>query len=509
MKQKTISGHRSPEQCFGFSHPFTDKPRYTMLPTFKPIRGEATVPHSVFKPTPLSMVKSASMPAFLPTGYCDDPTAESPPVMERNVWQCRCCGTRDTSRLERNPADGSLSCDCGADAGMLDMVSMERSKNCHKDDDPTQVADAPSSSSSAQAAPWNNGPMSREDRRRHENAQIGGTHVSIACARKNDMQQALSAVERQARKDAEDIIRPNGPDKGRGQKLMDGLSLAFDRLTVFPEEQKKSPVKSHIRTEAIRIYRNSCRHDHVCGTNGCIFSLQNKNMAVLVVGLIELVLSQLAGDEPGDGRTVEEISQGNVSRMDIRRALEQLHQYQEECKISYGHRLEVLSSVTRICTWYEPGQELFKCEPTGCHAGGCFTTAARVSCPDEFGKSALPDPSDNSGKLLALVTAIIKVNPMDTETKAAVGYQTRQPELVEYLSKDHGLPREVLAFAVVVATAKKMQKDDVTSELRRHLFRIMNISRSTVDAFIEQLMPHIELPPPMHQAPQPGDKPIY
>jgi len=440
-------------------------------------------------------------------GLDDDPTAEAPPVMERNVWQCRCCGTRDVSRLERNPADGSLSCDCGADAGVLDMVSMERSKNCHKDDDPTQVADAPPSSSAAQAAPWNNGPMSREDRRRHENAQLGGTHVSNACARKNAMQQALSAVERQARKDAEDIIRPNGPDKGRGQKLLDGLSLAFDRLTVFPES---SPVLSHIRTEAIRIYRGSCRHDRVCGTNGCIFSLQNKNMAVLVVGLIELVLSQLAGDEPGDGRTVEQISQGNVSHMDIRRGLEQLHQYQEECKISYGHRLEVLSSVTRICTWYVPGKELFKCEPTGSsRGGGCFSTAARVSCPDEFGKSALPDPSDNSGKLLDAVTAIIKVNPMDTETKAAVGYQTRRPELLEYLSQDHGFRREVLAFAVVVATAKKMGKDDTTSELRRHLFRVMNLSRSTVDAFIEQLMPHIALPPPMHQAEQPGDKPIY
>ena len=506
MKQKAISGHRSPEECFGFAQPFCDKPRYMMLPTFRPVRGEATVPRSVFRPTPLSMVKSASMPACLPTGYSDDPTVESPPVMERNVWQCRCCGTRDASRLERNPADGSLSCDCGADAGMLDMVSMERSKNCHKDDDPTQVADAPPSSSAAQAAPWNNGPMSREDRRRHENAQMGGTHVSNACARKNAMQQALSAVERQARKDAADIIRPDGPDNGRGQKLMDGLSIAFDRLTVFPE---KSPVKEHIRTEAIRIYRNSCRHDQHCGTNGCIFSLQNKNMAVLVVGLIELVLSQLAGDEPGDGRTVEEISQGNVSPMDIRRGLEQLHQYQEECKISYGHRLEVLSSVTRICAWYEPGKEQFKCEPAGCHAGGCFTTAARISCPDEFGKTALPDPSDNSGKLHMLVTSIIRANPMDTETKAAVGYQTRQPELLEYLCKDHGLPREVLAFAVVVATAKKMQKQDVLHELRRVLFRRMNISSSTVDAFIEQLMPRIELPPPMHAAPEPGDKPIY
>ena len=118
----------------------------------------------------------------------------------------------DLSRLERNPADGSLSCDCGADAGVPDMVSLERSKNCHKDDDPTQVADAPPSSAAvARTRRGTTAPMSREDRRRHENAQLGGTHVSNACARKHAMQQALSAVERQARKDAaEDIIRPDG-----------------------------------------------------------------------------------------------------------------------------------------------------------------------------------------------------------------------------------------------------------------------------------------------------------
>ena len=54
-----------------------------------------------------------------------------------------------------------------------------------------------------------------------------------------------------------------------------------------------------------------------------------------------------------------------------------------------------------------------------------------------------------------------------------------------------------------------MQKDDVLHELRRVLFRRMNISGSTVDEFVEQLMPHIELPPPMYAAPEPGDKPIY
>lgn len=487
------TSHRSPEQCFGFSRPFMSDPKYEMLPTFKPVRGPTTRPRQVrgwtSKTAPLEMTKSISMPEF----YLDDPMEEAPQVMERNVWKCRGCGTVDLSCLERNSADGSMSCKCGADAGIPDMVSLERSKNCHKDDDPTQVADAPPPAASHHAS-WHDGSMSREDRRRHENAQLGGTYVSNACARKNDMQKALSVVERQARKDAAETIRPDGADGGRGRKLMDALTIAFGRLTVL-RGGPDGNIQSYIRTEAIRIYQLSRRHDAACSTKGCIYTLQNKNITVLTVSLIELVLSQLVGDEPGDGRSVQEISQGNVSEMDIRRALEQLHQYQEECRVSYGHRLEVLSSLSRMCKWNTPDNEKFKCEPLGCCMGGSFSTAARLNCPDEFGKSAMPDPSDNSGKLLNAVIAIVRVNPMDTETREAVAYQTRRPELLEHLSKNHEFRREVLAIAVVAATAKKMNKSDATDDLRTHLFRHENISRSTIDAFIEELMPLIELPP--------------
>lgn len=499
------TSHRSPEECFGFARPFMTDPKYEMLPTFRPIRGPTTrlrqVRNWTSKMASLEMTKSASMPEF----YLDDPMAEAQPVIERNVWKCQLCGTNEPSHLERNPADGSMSCKCGAGAGIVDMVSLERSKNCHRDLDPTDVADAPPQAASQPTA-WHDSTMSREDRRRQEKAQLGGTHVSNACARKNDMQQALSVVERQARKDAAETIRPDGTDNNRGRKLMDAFVLAFGRMTALPGGDQDD-VQRYIRTEAIRIYQLSRRHDDVCGAKGCIYTLQNKHLTVLTVSIIELVLSQLAGDEPGDGRSVEEISQGNVSKMDIRRAIEQLHQYQEECRVSYGHRLEVLSSLSRISKWNKPNQEKFKCEPLGHGLGGSFTTAARLSCPNEFGKSALPDPSDNSGKLLNELIAIARVNPMDTETREAVGYQARRPELLEYLSQDHGFRREVLAIAVVAATAKKMNKEDVTGDLRRlDLFRNQNISRSTIDAFIEQLMPHIELPHPLDGEPAKSTK---
>ena len=431
-----------------------------------------------------------------------DHAAEVPPLMERSVWECKGCKTQDVGRLVSNP-DGSLSCLCGAVSDMVNMVSTERAKNCPKEDDPTQVGEA-LTQTTAQTAPWLDGPVSREDRRRRENAQLGGTHVSNACARKNDMQQALSAVERQARKDSAETIRPDAPDKGRGQKLLDGFVFAFEKLTTLRDMGR---VKTHIRAEAVRIYQLSRRHEAVCCAKGCIYSLQNKNLLVLTLGIIELVLSQLSGDEPGDGRLVEEITQGDTTSMDIRRALAQLHQLQEDLRVGYIPRLEVMSSVTRISQWCKLNEELFECDPSKCcgMTSSFFSPQSRLSCPDEFGKSALPDPGDNSEKLRTSVTAVVRFTPMDTETKAAIGYQTRQPELLDYLSReDHGLPREVVAVAIIAATARELKKDDATSDLRKHLFRKMSISSSMIEDFIRRLQPYIKRPPELD-----GEMPLF
>ena len=83
-------------------------------------------------------------------------------------------------------------------------------------------------------------------------------------------------------------------------------------------------------------------------------------MVVLTLGIIELVLSQLAGIEEGDGRLVEEITQGNNTRKDVERALTQLYQVQQDQNVGHQARTELLSAVHFISQW-KPGKELFSC----------------------------------------------------------------------------------------------------------------------------------------------------
>ena len=407
-------------------------------------------------------------------------------------------GDGKVHRLVSN-SDGGLSCVCGIVARGVDMVSLERAKNCHKDNDPTQVGEV-QAQSMAHAAPWSDGPVSKEERTRRENAQLGGTRVTNPCARKNDMQQAQREVERQARKDAEELCRPDAPDQGRGQKLLDGLELAFRKMPALRDDMPR--VASHIRLEAIRIYQLSVRHERVCwcmAARRCTYALSSRNMVVLTLGIIELVLSQLVGVEEGDGRLVEEITQGNNTRKDIERALAQLSQVQEDQNVGNQARTELLSAVHFISKW-KPGEELFACTPSDfgmSHPN--WLPDARRNSPGEFGKSVASDPGDTSEKLRVSLKAVVKMIPMDTATKEVASYQLQVPAVMQRANLE-GLPRDVVATAIVAASALKQKKDDPTHDLRRHWFRPLHIAMSTIDDFISRLGECIELPPELSEA---------
>jgi hypothetical protein len=498
------SSHHAAELCFGYCRPFRNNPKYSLSPTFKPIRGESQLRLARdWKtarpcPSPLALTKSASMPEL----YGEEaslPLPSSPlAVAERNVWVCKGCHEGGTHRLTTN-SEGGLSCVCGAVAEGVNMVSLERAKNCHKDDDPTQVGEV-QAQSAAQTAPWRDGPVSKEERTRRENAQLGGTCVSNPYARKNDMQQAQSAVMRQARKDAEELCRADAPDQGRGQKLLDGLELAFGKMPALRDDMPR--VAAHVRLEAIRIYQLSVRHERTCCPcqgKRCTYALSSRHLVVLTLGIIELVLSQLAGIEAGDGRLVDEITQGNNTREDIERALTQLYQVQGDQNVGQMPRMELLSTVHFISKW-KPGDELFACEPSDfstTHPN--WLTASRRSCLGEFGKSASSDPGDTTEKLRTSLKAVVKMTPMDTETKDAVAYQLQVPAVLQCANLE-GLPRDVVAVAIVAATALKMNQVDPTSDLRRHLFRPLHIASTTIDDFILRLDELVELPPDLSEA---------
>ena len=500
------TSHRSAEQCFGFSYPFRNNPKYDLSPTFKPIRGGSQSRLARFCPSPLAMTKSQSMPEFDPS--LEEGVQSPPTIVERDVWVCEGAGDGKVHRLQPN-SDGGLSCVCGIVARGVDMISLARFKNCPELMDPTKINDGPPRAVASQQAPWANGPERKEDRERRESAQLGGTHVSNACARKNDMQQALREVDRQTRRDAAcrdaaATFHPNAPDQGRGRKLSEGLEGAIAKLPLL--RTLRNPIAEHVRIEAVRIYQLSVRHEQKCGCKGCIYALSTRNMVVLTLGLIELVLSQLAGIEEGDGRRAEDISQGAYTKQDMQRTLAQLYQVQEEFKVNQLQRLELLSAVHRISKWTRQGQELFSCASDDVNnLSSLFLPAARrVVGVGEFGKDVTPDPGDNTGKLRLSLEAALKGTPMDAESREMVTHQLCVPEVMDYMAQE-GLPCDVVAVAIVAATARKLEKDDPTDGLRSTLINPLNIANSTVDDFIKRLALRIQRPPVAEEEDEPLD----
>lgn len=70
--------------------------------------------------------------------------------------------------------------------------------------------------------------------------------------------------------------------------------------------------------------------------------------------------------------------------------------------------------------------------------------------------------------------------------------------MIDYLAQE-GLPRDVLAIAIVAATAHKLKKDDPTRDLRKTLIHRRNIASSTVDDFIARLAQRIQRPPDVEE----------
>ena len=104
---------------------------------------------------------AAAAAATAASGYIKglDPDAEEGEGEDEEmpaVWQCRGCGTRDTSRLSQG-ADSNLVCKCGAEAEGVAMIGQDRAGNCPKDKDKSDVADAPSAHRAQSAPPWSGG----------------------------------------------------------------------------------------------------------------------------------------------------------------------------------------------------------------------------------------------------------------------------------------------------------------------------------------------------------------
>jgi len=504
---------QDPRRLFDLTTPYRNNPRYNTSPLTIPNRGRSQ-PSSPRgwggAPGALPFTRSTSMPAF----YGDTPSAAAsgyikgldPDAEEEEdggdeempaVWQCKLCGTQDTTRLEKG-ADSQLVCKCGAVAEGVAMIGQDRAGNCPKDKDKTDVGDAPSAHRSQSAPPWSGGDETPEARRRRLQAVEGGT------ARPHNRQLAASemllgqnAVDDQARRDAAEMCRDDGPDRGRGQLLLTALATqVFTKLGGKRNMHKY--VQKHIRLEAIRIYQASVRHEQCCRRSGCLFALSQYNSVALAFGISRQVLTELAADEVAGSAsspvtTMSSLTTGTSTRRDAERLLGELQQLELANKCGRTPQMKILSAVSLISKW-KKGAERCACDAEWTYMPPELRNPSSVTnCPGEYGKSATVDPCDRTVKLRRALKEWADIAFSTSDLRVAAAHQLDLPRVVQFMI-DANMDVEVVAVGLLAATAVAMGKADPTLAVRAHVPSTYKVSASVVEDFIKNLTGIIELP---------------
>jgi len=413
------------------------------------------------------------------------------------VWQCRGCGTRDRSRLSQG-ADSNIVCKCGAEAEGVAMIGQDRAGNCPKEKDKSDVADAPSAHRAQSAPPWSGGDETPEARRRRLQAVEGGT------ARPHNRQLAASemllgqnAVDDQARRDAAEMCRDDGPDRGRGQLLLTALATqVFTKLGGKRNMHKY--VQKHIRLEAIRVYQASVRHEQCCRRPGCLFALSQYNSVALAFGISRQVLTELAAEEAAGSSsspvtTMSSLTTGTSTRRDAERLLGELQQLELANKCGRTPQMKILSAVSLISKW-KPGAERCPCDAEWTYMPPELRTPASVlNCPGEYGKSAMVDPCDRTVKLRRALKEWADIAFATSDLRIAAAHQLDAPQVVQFMI-DANMDVEVVAVGLLAATAVAMGKSDPTLAVRAHVPSTHQVSASVVEDFIKNLTGVVELP---------------
>ena len=482
----------APERYFDLAEPYRNNPKYDPSPTFTHIRGGAS-PNSPRdsggnSTCTTTLTKSRSMPEFYGA-----PSSASGAL---NVWECRVCHTRDTSSLERG-TDSALVCKCGAVDSSVDMIGQARAKNCRKEDDATQVADLPTrSAEQAEFDAWKDGPETPEDKARRKNAHLGGTRrLRERTLRKSEMLLGQSRIESQALRDARDIVANDASDNGRGKRLL--ITLEKE---VFPKlPSVHIGVKSFVRIEAVRIYRCAMRHEAVCGQSGCMFSVTNRANLALALGITELVLASLAGEEApklsrGPVKTIGDVTSNDCTLQDAKKVLGELRQIQNTHGGGPQPRMQVLSAVSLISNW-ETGAELHSCDQEWSHMPVQLRLPPSiVNCPDRYGQCTTADPVDTAlGKLRRALSGAAATTFARREVRVAAAHQLTVPEVLTF-ARESGLPVDVLGISIIAAVAIALGYEDTTADMRLQCSIIANISTSTIDQFVLKLLPLIAAP---------------
>ena len=506
---KTSNERFHPDNCFGLDLPYRYSPRYNPHSHFAPILKGASSsstsprsPRSPHSPHPiriwgsplsgLAMSKCRSMPELQldkePERKCHSASVER--------WSCKACRTDDPRKLQQGSDSAMVCTACGAVESQVEMIALERAKNCPKNEDNTVVADAPcGSAQDAANVALTNGPESAAERRVRLQAWSGGTRMSTKLLKRNNLLSAQNTIDSAAVKSLKESIEGRVYSDLINKGIVNVLGKLATQIKGLDEH-----IEKHIRLEAIRIYKASLQHESVCHLKGCMLCLSSSANAVVAITMTEHTMEALCkaskaqGSASPDTATIASLAPWCTTQQ-VESQLVQVKQL----KLRYAspiHRMQVASAITMISAW-TPEEAMRPClEP----APPELRLPPSVALyPDEYGKTTKPDPGDVTIPLRKRLQESAQITRTRPDVRNQALMYLVVPEAVTFIRSDELTMWSVdlLSCLLLTCSAMKMERTDETERLRTHTLGVENISHTTfMDAVAALLIVMKDFVPP-------------
>lgn len=458
---------------FGLAHPYRTDRKY------KPYNMARSV---------VSLPCSPRDRAGSPLGFVA--TSASAPPTPRNddahAWECRVCGSTDTSQLEQG-SDSCVVCQCGAVQSML-LVSQVRSKNCAKSEDKTVVADEPTEDAdSVELEAFAHGPESQGDRRRRLLTSAGGSRVPARLLRKQHLSRGQDKINQGKARDMRDKLETDPQEAGKKRSIIKKVEAVFDLMNT----KMHDGLQEHIRIETLRIYTASMEHEKHCGGGrGCLLSLALRPGALVSTCAVEHILQRLSCEEPRARAREKPLSvvAPGMTTMQIHSLLYKVRALQLRA-LSSNQRLQLLSAIDIISCWGDE-ERCRPCPPPQPPPPPLLRLPPSMMGNRDFGsgKCKKVDPAERAiSKLQQCVISVAKISPPLLASVRNTALEALLFPSIKKFMDTVTLPADVVAISLTVAAARKLGRKDAAPPWHKELFRQHNIATGTVEEFTATL----------------------
>jgi hypothetical protein len=424
---------------------------------------------------------------------------------DNSEWQCRGCPSTNPACLVEG-SDGNSVCKACGTVAAGKMVSGNRQKNCPIEEDRTIVGDRPARDvHEVRMEALSRGHETAYERKRRHIAAASGTRVSEGVVKRHGFGKALGQIETQAVRDVRETIEGDSRDARKRRAILTVIEFTFLQEGIDKLDER---IKVYIRQEANRIYSAALEHEACCDTEQCQMALTNRSNALVAGCVIQNVLEHLSRtstvNTTGEGATGRDAPSPVSTMANLHEVASDVHKMAIEKtlaavrKLNVGNagsvqRLSALAAIRIVSQWTKPQM----CKPCSAREPAPPTVLCRpvsmAATLEQRGGSAAPDPGDPCFKLRDRLIGMGRITNARASIQNTALTAISCERVTQFLIKAT-IPVDVLAMAMLRATATNLARDDSTITDPTVVDAIgvcadNNVSDADYDAFCEELAP--------------------